>query len=98
MGRNQALPDGIGKSQLLLAAKDFDSTGMPPGYKPSHSYDVLINGRCYPPPAIVALGAKVLTGVLPESGFRAGKGSKCFQILEDAGFVIQRKVKDGQNP
>ena len=47
----------------------------------------------YPPPAIVALAAKALTGALPEPGFRAGMGSKCFQILEDSGFKVTRKAK-----
>ncbi|MCO8123525.1 hypothetical protein NHH03_17390 [Stieleria sp. TO1_6] len=92
--RNQALPDGITRSQLLTAAGEFDKLGLPVGYKPSHSYDVEIDGKLYPPPAIVALAAKALTGALPEPGFRAGVGTKCFQILEDAGFSIRRKVKD----
>lgn len=92
--RNQALPDGITRSHLLQAAHEFDEHGMPVGYKPSHTYDVDLDGKCYPPPAIVALAAKLLTGSLPEPGFRAGKGTKCFQILEDAGFEIQRKKKD----
>jgi hypothetical protein len=95
VGRNQVLPDGITKSHLLEAAEEFDANGLPEGYKPSHSYDVQINDKCYPPPAIVALAAKTLTGDLPEPGFRAGKGTKCFRILEGAGFVVQRKPKDG---
>ena len=92
--RNQPLPDGITSSYLIDAARLFDEQGMPNGYKASHSYDVEIAGKLYPPPAIVALAGKVLTGDLPEPGFRAGKGTKCFQILEDAGFVIRRKTEN----
>lgn len=65
------------------------------GYKPSHPYDVDFDGKGYPPPAIVALTAKKLTGSLPEPGFRTGMGIKCFQILKEAEFKIQRKGKDG---
>tara|TARA_R110002072_G_scaffold23181_3_gene80443 strand:+ start:27218 stop:27511 length:294 start_codon:yes stop_codon:yes gene_type:complete len=92
--RNQALPDGITRPELLAAASKFDKLGLPAGYKPSHSYDVEIDGTLYPPPAIVALAAEMLTGALPEPGFRAGKGTKCFQILEDAGFSILKKTTD----
>ena len=93
--RNQALPDGITRVQLLTAASEYDKLGMPLGYKPSHSYDVEMDEKLYPPPAIVALAAKALTGSLPEPGFRTGERTKCFQILKDAGFVIRRKSKNG---
>lgn len=93
--RNQALPDGITRVHLLTAVGEYDKHGMPRGYKPSHSYDVEIDGNLYPPPAIVALAAKALTGSVPEPGFRTGKGTKCFQILKDAGFTLHRKSKNG---
>ncbi|TWT50974.1 hypothetical protein Pla22_37170 [Rubripirellula amarantea] len=91
--RNQALPDVITRSHLLTFAGEFDELGIPLGYRPSHSHDVEIDGKLYPPPAIVALAAKAITGSVPEPGFCAGKGTKCFQILEDAGFSIRRKTK-----
>lgn len=93
MQRNIVLPEGITKSHISQAAILFDAHGMPKGYKPSHTYDVEINTKVYPPPAIVALAAELLTGTLPEPGFMAGKGTKCFQILTDAGFEIRRKSK-----
>lgn len=86
------LPDGITRSHILAAIEKYEIAGMPDGYKPSHTYDVVHDGKKYPPPAIVALAAEALNGMLPEPGFRAGKGTKCFQILEDCGFSIQRRT------
>jgi len=89
--RNQPLPDGITRSHVLLAIAEFVELGLPAGYKVSHTYDVVHDGKAFPPPAIAALAAKALTGSLPEPGFRAGKGTKCFKILEDGGFLVRRK-------
>lgn len=88
---NDAIPSGITREHVLKALIAFNQEGLPSGFKPSHTYDIVHQGRHYPPPAIVALAIKELTGVLPSPIIRAGEGTKCFAILRDCGFTIVRK-------
>jgi hypothetical protein len=94
-GRSDVLPDGINRDHVLQAISSFERDGLPEGFKDSHTYYVEHDGKTYPPPAIAALAAYALTGQLPEPGFRAGKGTKCFRVLTDAGFSICRRKTDG---
>lgn len=87
------LPEGILREHIIHAIAKFDLEGMPSGFKISHTYEITFEGRTYPPPAIIALAAEQLTGLTVASGFRAGKGTPCFQILENCGFEIKRKRK-----
>ena len=91
------LPDGIQREHIVQAIAKFDLEGMPKGFKPSHTYEIAFEGRTYPPPAIIALAAEQLTGSIVASGFRAGKGTPCFEILETCGFEIKRKPKTNDN-
>ena len=94
-GRSEVLPDGINRDHVLQAISSFERDGLPEGFKDTHTYYVEHDGKKYPPPAIAALAAYALTGQLPEPGFRAGKGTKCFRILTEAGFLIcQRNTHD----
>ena len=85
------IPEGLCRKHILQAIARFDTDGMPAGFKPSHTYEVRHEGNAYPPPAIMALAVEVLTGTILPAGFRAGKGSLCFQIFENCGFTIYRK-------
>jgi hypothetical protein len=92
--RSDTLPDRISRKNVLEAISQFDHNGLPDGFKASHTYYLEYNGKKYPPPAIAALAAFDLTGELPGAGFRAGKGTKCFRLLSDAGFqIIRRKTR-----
>lgn len=85
------IPDGITRDHILQAMEEFDRDGMPRGFKPSHTYDVVHGDRQYPPPAIMALAIKQLTGTLPPPAIRGGKRTRCFVVLEDCGFEIVNK-------
>ncbi len=93
--RSDVLPDGINRDHVLQAISRFEKDGLPPGFKDSHTYYVEHEGKRYPPPALAALAAYALTGQLPKPGFRAGKGTKCFRVLADAGFLICRRKTYG---
>ena len=93
--RTEVLPDGINRDHVLKAISSFERDGLPEGFKDSHTYYLEHAGKKYPPPAIAALAAYALTGQLPKPGFRAGKGTKCFRVLTDAGFPICRRNTDG---
>lgn len=86
--RSEVLPDGINRDHVLEAISIFERNGLPEGFRDSPKYFLGHEGKKYPPPAIAALAAYALTGQLPKAGFRAGKGTKCFRVLTDAGFSI----------
>ena len=86
------IPSGITREHVLQALADFDAGAR--AFKGSTSYDLVHAGRKYPPKAIVALAAQRATGtLLRPREFSGGMGSKCFSILEEAGFEIVRKTQ-----
>ncbi len=90
---SSAIPSGITREHIEQAIEDFDA-GAASGFGGSTFYDLVHGGRRYPPKAILALAAKRAAGVtLRPMDFTAGVGSKCFRILESAGFQIVRKTK-----
>jgi 5-methylcytosine-specific restriction protein A len=90
------LPSGISRQDLLAAIEEL-THGLPDGYKDSTGYDVYHEGKRYPPKPIVGLAASALVGFdYRGKHFTGGLGSKCFQILEQNGFVIV--TKSGQSP
>jgi 5-methylcytosine-specific restriction protein A len=91
--RRAPLPDEITRTDLLQAIADLDAGTSHP-FAASTGYDVLHEGRRYPPKAVVGLAATHRSGRLygPEH-FTGGRGSKCFRILEANGFTIVTKGK-----
>lgn len=87
------IPDGISRDDILKAVELFDA-GAPHQFGPSLYYDLLVNGKRYPPKAIVGLAARRLRGrVLLPTEFSGGEGSKCFRVLKDLGFQIVQKER-----
>jgi len=86
-----SLPDGITKQNILAAIHDLD-TGVSHAFAASTGYDVLFNGKRYPPKAVVGLAAQRLTGrQFSPSDFSGGLSSKCFRILEQHGMTVVTK-------
>jgi 5-methylcytosine-specific restriction protein A len=84
----RGIPDGISRKDILAAIEELDR-GAPHRFADSTGYDVLYNDKRYPPKAIVGLAAEKLTGSrFGPYDFRGGLGTKCFAILEGAGFTI----------
>lgn len=88
------IPEGI-QSEHLLKAISLVDTGVLHHFAESTAYDLLHNGKRYPPKAIVGIAAEVLTGVAfgPED-FKGGLESKCFRILKSNGFEIVLKLDE----
>jgi 5-methylcytosine-specific restriction enzyme A len=85
------IPSGISREHILRALRDLDLR-KPHLFADSTKYDLLFQGRRYPPKAVLGLAAQSVEG--REFGpydFKGGRGSKCFRILEQAGFEIVRK-------
>lgn len=88
----ERIPDGIAEKHVRLALKDFDA-GVPHRFGPSIVYDVVFEGRRYPPKAIVGLAAARFNGsALGPDDFNGGEKSKCFRILRRLGFTIELKA------
>ncbi len=79
------------RDDLLTAIRDFDA-GVPHAFAASTGYDLVFEGRRYPPKAIVGLAVERRLGhrLLPND-FRGGRGTKCFQVLERSGFTVVEK-------
>jgi hypothetical protein len=90
-----SLPDTISRDDILAAIEAFGG-GIAHRFADSTGYDILLEGRRYPPKAIVGIAATAVTGVEygPED-FSGGRGSKCFRILQRAGFDIVAKAISG---
>ncbi|MDX1279193.1 EVE domain-containing protein [Oceanihabitans sediminis] len=81
----------VTKEHILKAIKDLDSKSYPSGFRPSTTYDVLYNGKTYPPSAIMAYAYFHAEGKDVEPNFKVGKGSECFDVLERHGFNLVKK-------
>ena len=97
MSRN--IPDGITRTDVLDALRDLDQD-EPHEFGPSTGYDLLFEGKRYPPKAVVGLAARRLRGgrkLIPRE-FSGGIDSKCFRVLEGVGFVVVSKVGEPTFP
>jgi hypothetical protein len=91
----RSLPEAFSRAAVLEAIRRFDA-GEEHRFAESTGYDLVLNGRRYPPKAIAGLATKVADGVeLGPEDFSGGVGSKCFRLLRQAGFEISDKSFDG---
>lgn len=70
------IPAGITAEHVRMAVRDFDARVVEHRFADSTRYDLLVEGRRYPPKAIVGLAARYVTGqpLTPED-FSGGEGS-----------------------
>lgn len=86
-----ALPQNISKEHLIRAIDKIDSEGIPAGAD-SRYYDVLYNGRRYPPKLIVSVANLFANGsLLDRTTFPGGLETEAFKLLGANGFQIERK-------
>ncbi len=85
------IPDSITSGHILKALAALDR-GVEHAFGESTGYDVLHNGRRYPPKAVVGLAAgEILGAPLGPYDFKGGLKSKCFRTLLTNGFTIVTK-------
>jgi 5-methylcytosine-specific restriction protein A len=85
------IPNEIERRHILAAILDLDQR-VTHAFGKSTGYDVLFEGRRYPPKAVVGLAAGKVTGKpLGPDDFWGGLRSKCFRILQSNGFTIVTK-------
>jgi putative restriction endonuclease len=88
-----SIPDGITRDDVLSAISKLDA-GVEHGFGPSLKYDLVFEGRRYPPKAVLGLAAERLAGrVLGPADFTGGESSKSTRILRDLGFTVESKLE-----
>lgn len=86
------IPKNITKEHLLEAISKIDNDGIPKDGE-SQYFDVIYNGKKYPPKLIVSYANIFANGsALNRNIFEGGIGTPCFKLLEENNFVIQKKT------
>jgi hypothetical protein len=88
-----SIPNNIKKDHLLAAIEKIDREGIPTDAD-SQYYDVVYNGKRYPPKLIVSYANEFANGsLLDRSTFSGGMETPAFRLLEKEGFRIEKKSK-----
>jgi len=84
-------PNNITKDDLIKAIEKIDSEGIPSDAD-SQYYDVIHNGKKYPPKLVVSYANIFANGeLLDRASFSGGLDTLCFKLLEKNGFTIESK-------
>ncbi len=84
------IPKKISRAQLLEAGKIIDREGVPKR-RGSRRYNVIVDGRQYPPKYLINIAAKLATGKeLDHLTYNGGKEAN--EFLRTRGFSIMDKT------
>lgn len=87
------IPDAITRAHVVAALEEIDSTTVPP-HRQSMDYDLVFDGKPYPPKFVVSIAAKHATGSeLAPSAFSSGTETNTF--LTKLGFDVVSRAKTG---
>ena len=88
--------DNVSRDHVLQAIGEYDQVGAAEffsahGFGPTTTYDLVMDGRRYPPKAILGTAYELSTGQrLAPTDFEGGK-SGAVAVLEKLGFAIEHK-------
>jgi heat shock protein HspQ len=85
--------DKVKRAHILQGIKDFEEKGYPEGFGPSSTYDVIYEGKNYPPKVIMAYANYQADGRTIERYFKGGLETDSFKSFERNGFEIKKKNK-----
>jgi 5-methylcytosine-specific restriction enzyme B len=84
----------VTREHILEALRRVDLEDVPDDAR-STSYDLLHDGKRYPPKHVLSLAVAAATGEpLDRATFTGGEDSTCFRVLRDRGFEIVPKPTD----
>ena len=88
--------DSVSRDDVLRAIKEFDQVGperfySEHGFAPTTTYELVQDGRRYPPKAILGTAYEFSTGQRLASGDFEGGKSGAVKVLGELGFNIQKK-------
>ena len=85
------VPENILKEHIEKAIQEIDNNGIEKGAH-SSTYDVLHDGKRYPPKLVISLANKYANGeILPRDTFSGGPSHPAFKLLDKLGFTIIQK-------
>nr|WP_321230548.1 DUF3578 domain-containing protein [uncultured Psychroserpens sp.] len=76
---------------IKTAVNHFNKNGIPEGLSSSKFYDVIIDGKLYPPKPIIAIANFYATGKPIGNYFYGGKNTPCFAAFKRLGIEIVSK-------
>ncbi|MBI2769099.1 MAG: DUF3578 domain-containing protein [Burkholderiales bacterium] len=84
----------VTRDHILSALARIDAEQVPADAR-STSYDLLHEGRRYPPKYVLSLAVAAATGEpLDRAAFSGGEDTICFRVLRDRGFEIVPKLAE----
>jgi hypothetical protein len=92
--------DVVTREHVIEALAEYDRLGPQPffqahGFAPTTTYDLVREGRLYPPKAILGTAYEFATGRrLASTDFEGGK-SGAVRVLENLGFAVERRATEG---
>src|SRR6056300_1053382 len=90
------IPGNISIEHLRKAIEEIETDGIRKG-RHSSTYDLVYNNKTYPPKLVLSIANRYANGEeLDPNNFDGGKGTEAFKLLEDAGFHIIEKSKQGE--
>ena len=99
MARQNWAPEKILKKHVIGAARQWDANNGYQNFRNSRSYDVIIQGKTYPPKAICSCAHELATGVaLSPKEFVGAKDGLWHRRLTNLGFSISEKRPENVPP
>jgi 5-methylcytosine-specific restriction protein A len=87
------IPQNISCQHILQAIAEIREDGVPP-HRESKGYDLIHEGRCYPPKYVISLANRYANGEeWPYARFLGGAEANAF--LRAQGFIVRRRDGSG---
>ena len=83
--------DKVKEEHILKGIEDFEEKGFPEGFRPSSTYDLIHDGKTFPPKAVMAYANFHAVGRKIERYFKGGLETDCFKAYERNGFKVVAK-------
>ncbi len=87
----------VTRREVLRAIREYDRLGAEEffsahGFAPTTTYELVLDGRRYPPKAILGTAFELATGKRLASGDFEGGRTGAVKVLAELGFSIERKL------
>ena len=87
------IPENITREHIIQAIKEIDINGYSEK-NASRKYDLLYNGKRYPPKVVISLANKFANGIILEFSEFSGGEQFTNKFLKERGFEISLKNED----
>lgn len=86
--------ENVKEEHILQGINDYNEKGLPNGFGPSSTYDLVYKGKTYPPKAIMAYANYHASGRVIEQYFSGGADTECFKAFKENGFeIVPKNIK-----